>query len=161
MTEGKFDSKKAHMLDTEGRIKDLRPAQLLSDVAGIKTGMTCIDLGCGTGIFSLPMALAVGKEGLVYAVDNSSAMLEYMRSKNPPSNLKLVHRDAGNTGLDSQIADFCLLAFILHEVRQPDILANEAFRLLRPGGRPHKICAGKRFSRRNSGHPAAMVFRSG
>ncbi len=133
--QGHFDTKRARVLDNEERIKELRPHQLLTEVAGITKGMTCVDLGCGTGTFSLPMVYYVGNEGIVYAVDDSAEMLEYLRARNPPPNLKLVQRDAKQTELSSQIADFCLLAFILHEVKQPDGLINEAFRLLRPEGK--------------------------
>jgi ubiquinone/menaquinone biosynthesis C-methylase UbiE len=135
MTESHFDTKRAPFLDSEGRIKELRPYQLLRDTAGITNGMTCVDLGCGTGTFSFPMALCVGNEGVVYAVDDSNKMLEYIRAKNPPPNLILVNHDVSQTGLNDQIADFCLLAFILHEVKQHANLIAEAFRLLKPDGK--------------------------
>jgi ubiquinone/menaquinone biosynthesis C-methylase UbiE len=135
MTQGHFDTKRARVLDNKERIKELRPNQLLTQVAGITKGMTCVDLGCGTGIFSLPMAYCVGSEGVVYAVDDSAEMLKYLRAKNPPPNLRLVQRDAKQTGLGNQIADFCLLAFILHEVKQPYSIIAEAFRLIKPDGR--------------------------
>ena len=135
MTEGHFNIKRALVLDNEERIKELRPYQLLKDVAGIVNGMTCVDLGCGTGTFSIPMSLCVGNEGVVYAVDDSAEMLAHIRAKNPPPNLILVNRDAEQTGLDDEIADFCLLAFILHEVKQPAHLIAEAFRLLKNGGK--------------------------
>lgn len=135
MSEGHFDTKKASLLDNEERLKELKPQQLLRDIAGITEGMTCVDLGCGTGTFSFPMVRCVGDEGIVYAVDDSTKMLKHLHAKNPPPNLKLIHRDAGQTGLSSDIADFCLLAFILHEVEQPHRLMTEAFRLLKPGGK--------------------------
>jgi len=135
MTEGHFDPKRAPFLDAEERIKELRPYQLLKDTAGVKTGMTCVDLGCGTGTFTFPLLLCVGSEGVVYGVDDSEEMLEHIRSKNPPANLILVHADVNRTGLDNSIADFCLLSSILHEVDQPANLVAEAFRLLKSGGR--------------------------
>ncbi len=135
MTEGHFNIERAPVLDNEERLKELRIDQLLTDVAGINKGMICVDLGCGTGAFSFPMVLQVGEEGVVYAVDDSAEMLDYLRTKNPPPNLRLVHSDAEQTGLDSRIADLCLLAFILHEVKQADTLVAEAFRLLKPEGK--------------------------
>jgi ubiquinone/menaquinone biosynthesis C-methylase UbiE len=135
MTEGHFNTKRAPVLDNEERLKQLRVDQLLTDIAGIREGMICVDLGCGTGAFSFPMVLQVGKEGIVYAVDDSADMLDHLRAKNPPPNLQLVHSDAEQTGLDSRIADLCLLAFVLHEVKQADILVAEAFRLLKPEGK--------------------------
>ncbi|MGD0352819.1 MAG: class I SAM-dependent methyltransferase [Dehalococcoidia bacterium] len=135
MPEGHFDTNRAPILDSEERIKELRPYQLLKDTAGVTSGMTCIDLGCGTGTFSFPMLLCVGSEGVVYAIDDSAEMLEHIRAKNPPPNLILVHGDVSQTGLDNEIADFCLLAFIMHEVEQPANLLAEVFRLLKPEGR--------------------------
>lgn len=135
MTEGHFNTKRAPFLDSEERIQEMRPYQLLKDTAGVTSGMTCIDLGCGTGTFSFPMLLCVGSEGVVYAIDDSAEMLERIRAKNPPPNLIVVHSDVSRTGLDNEIADFCLLSSILHEVEQPANLLAEAFRLLKPEGK--------------------------
>jgi ubiquinone/menaquinone biosynthesis C-methylase UbiE len=133
--EGHFDPKIAPVLDSEERLKELRPYELLKDKGSVKPGMICIDLGSGTGTFTFPLLLCVGDKGAVYAVDDSDEMQEYIRSKNPPPNLIFVHSDVLRTGLDDGIADFCLLASILHEVDQPTDLLAEAFRLLKPGGR--------------------------
>jgi len=134
MNEGIFDVKKAQKLDNPGRIKDLRPFELLRDVAGVSAGETGVDFGSGTGFFALPMAELVGTKGKVYAVDSSDEMMGHIKAKNPPPNVALVKSDVRNTGLDSRIADVCLLAFILHEVKEPDVLVAEAVRLLKPGG---------------------------
>lgn len=134
MHEGHFDTRRAGLLDGEGRLNELRPQQLLRDVAGIAPGMTCVDLGCGTGTFSLPAAALAGETGTVYAVDDSAEMLDHLRARRPPSNLKIVHSDTGQTGLADEISDVCILAFILHEVNEASRLVAEAFRLLRPGG---------------------------
>lgn len=135
MHEGHFDTSRAGRLDSEGRLRELRPQQLLQDVAGVAQGMTCVDLGCGTGTFSLPAMTMVGETGTVYAVDDSDEMLDYLRAKGPSPNLKVVHSDAGQTGLIDEIADVCLLAFILHEVDDAKRLADETLRLLKPGGK--------------------------
>ena len=135
MTEGIFDVKNAHKLDNPGRVRDLRPQELLRDVAGIENGNTCIDFGSGTGMFALPMAELVGNKGKVYAVDNSAEMQARIQKKNPPPNLILLPDDVVRTGLNSQIADICLLAFILHEIKEHGNLIAEAFRLLKSNGR--------------------------
>ena len=135
VNEGIFDIKQAHILDNPARIKDLRPQELLRDVAGIDNGNTCVDFGSGTGIFALPMAQLVGAKGRVCAVDNSVEMLAHIKANNPPANLTLIHSDVKQTGLSSHIADVCLLAFILHEIKKPGNLIAEAFRLLKPDGR--------------------------
>ncbi len=135
MTQGHFDIKRAPVLDSEGRIRDLRPEQLLVEMGGVGPGMTCIDLGCGTGTFAIPLAQIVSPGGVVYAVDDSPDMLGYLRARKPPPNLKPLQADARRTGLPGGIADFCLLAFLLHEVDDHAGLMSEAHRLLKPGGR--------------------------
>jgi len=135
MNDGCFDIKHASKLDNEGRLKELRPYELLKEVAGVAVGMVCVDFGSGTGTFALHMASLAGNEGKVYAVDRSVEMHAHIRAKNPPPNLILVERDVLQTGLDNQIADVCLMAFILHEVKQPATLIAEASRLLKPGGK--------------------------
>ena len=135
MTEGHFNVKRAPALDNEGRLRELRIDQLLTEVAGIKSGMICLDLGSGTGAFSYPMINHVGQEGTVYAVDESNEMLDYARQKNPPANLQLINRDASGTGLEGEIGDFCLLAFLIHEVDKHGGLISETYRLLKTGGK--------------------------
>ncbi len=134
MNEGIFDIRQAHKLDSPARIKELKPINLLKEVAGIGDGYTCVDFGSGTGMFALPMAELVGAKGKVYAIDNSDTMLSHIRAKKPPLNLMLINSDVDRTGLNDSMADTCLLAFILHEVKKPDNLIAEAFRLLKPGG---------------------------
>lgn len=136
MSEGCFNVKHhVAKLDDEGRLKELRPYDLLKDVAEVRAGMVCVDFGSGTGVFALPLADIVGNQGKVYAVDRSAEMHARIQAKNPPPHLILVESDVIQTGLDSQIADVCLLAFILHEVKQPATLMAEATRLLKPKGK--------------------------
>jgi ubiquinone/menaquinone biosynthesis C-methylase UbiE len=135
MDEGIFDVKQAQKLDNPERIGELRPYELLTKVAGITSGETCLDFGSGTGTFALPMAELVGTKGKVFAIDNSTEMQAAIRAKNPPNNLIIVNKDVVRTGLNRQIADMCLLAFILHEVKEPGNMIAEAFRLLKSNTR--------------------------
>ena len=133
--EGVFDPKHASSLDEPWRINELKPYELLENMIGIKAGYTCIDFGSGTGTFALPMAELAGKEGKVYAVDNSEVMMEHIKANNPPPQIVPVLSDVQQTGLDDGIADICFLAFILHEVKQPEKLIGEAARLMKPDGK--------------------------
>ena len=134
MPEHHFDTNMVSRLENDGRREELKPYEMLRNTGGVREGMTCVDLGCGTGFFSVPMAEIAGKTGKVYGVDDSADLLDYLRSKNPPSNLTLIQKDVRRTGLDAEIADFCMLAFILHEVKDTEVI-TEAYRLLKPGGR--------------------------
>jgi ubiquinone/menaquinone biosynthesis C-methylase UbiE len=135
MQEGRFDVSRFDRLNEPGRIAELRPEKLLGEVAGVQPGMTCVDLGCGTGVFAFPMARLVGDSGKVFAVDSTVQMLDFLRTKAPPPNLVLVQGDVTGTGLPAGIADLCLVAFVLHEINEPARILDESFRLLKPGGK--------------------------
>lgn len=134
MEKGYFDIAKAAKFDNEGRLSELRPYELLKEQGSISRNMTCVDLGCGTGTFTIPVSYFVGLKGTIYAVDSSEAMIEHIRTRTSAPNIVTVLSDVANTGLASEIADLCLMAFILHEVSYPEQVITEAARLLKPGG---------------------------
>jgi ubiquinone/menaquinone biosynthesis C-methylase UbiE len=47
----------------------------------ISAGISVADIGCGPGHFTIPMAVAVGKEGKVFAVDSDLKSIEAVRTK--------------------------------------------------------------------------------
>ncbi len=135
MDGGIFDTRRLDRLNHPGRIKELRPEELLRDIAHLSPGMTAVDMGSGTGVFALPMARIVGSDGKVYAVDRSSDMINALKSAAPPVNLFAILADVESTGIESETADLCLVALVLHELSSPIGAIREARRLLRPGGR--------------------------
>jgi len=112
------------------------PARILRGL--IKAGDTVVDIGCGPGFFSLPMAEAVGEDGLVIAVDLQPAMLEKLKMRAQEaglvSRIRLHQCTAATIGLQAN-ADFVLAFYVLHEVPdQPNLLA-EVHEILQDGGR--------------------------
>ncbi len=61
-------------LDSDIR-RRLQPPDTIIERSGIKQNMIVLDLGCGSGAFTLFVARVVGKRGKVYAVDIQPAML--------------------------------------------------------------------------------------
>src|ERR687897_3209640 len=49
--------------------------QPLLRAAGLRTGMSCLDVGCGSGDVTLKMAALVGTEGNVVGVDRDQVIL--------------------------------------------------------------------------------------
>lgn len=45
----------------------------------VRPGMTVMDVGCGMGLFSMPMARIVGNQGRVIAVDLQQEMFDVLR----------------------------------------------------------------------------------
>ena len=58
---------------------DLHFSQVASEVIkyiGVKAGQSVLDFGCGSGIYTIPVAGIVGKRGKVYALDKAREDLD-------------------------------------------------------------------------------------
>ena len=124
---------RARILGSGRRAEWLRVDEII-EKAGVSQGMTCVDLGCGAGTLSLPLAEKIGSTGKIYAVDTNPDVLEVIQAKNPPANLVTLQKSAADTGLDASIADCCFMILLLHEVPPEGVLA-EAYRLLKTEGK--------------------------
>jgi SAM-dependent methyltransferase len=111
------------------------PAGLLA-AAGLEPGMDAIDLCCGDGWFTLPIAKVASR---VVAIDLDAALLETTRRRltdGGMANCDFVAGDAYDlVKLSPRPADFVFLANVFHGVPEQPRLARAVRDVLRPGGR--------------------------
>ncbi len=104
----------------------------------VKAGMTVVDVGCGVGWFSIPMARMVGDQGTVIAVDLQPQMLDMLRRRAEKAGVsaRIETRPCAQDklGIDAR-ADFVLVFAMLHEVPDPDRFLGEVRDCLKPGGK--------------------------
>jgi len=96
---------------------------------------TVVDLGSGTGYFSLPMSRLVKR---VVSLDIEPKMVRYLRGRlksEGAENAEPVQADVMTPPIASEVAGHVLAAFIYHEVRSPRLLLRECARILVPSGR--------------------------
>ena len=104
------------------------PRQILSSC--LSEGMTAMDIGCGMGYFTLPMARIVGGGGHVVAVDLQPEMLEGLKRNAAGAGAANItpHQcamDSLNIGQWNNKVDFALVFWMLHEVPDAKRLINE------------------------------------
>lgn len=106
----------------------------------IHAGDTVVDIGCGPGFFSCPMARMVGETGRVIAIDLQEEMLAMLREKAAKEGVSSVievrkaESKRLNIGCRGDV-DFAVAFYVMHEL--PDMLHafHEVAEALRPGGR--------------------------
>ena len=130
-----YPSHKAHRLESRWRYWLQNPYRLLRKY--VKPGDKVMDLGCGSGYFSLPLANMVGSKGHVYAVDMQADMLSQVSEKltriqvaGPVSTILSSGEDVGIT----ESVDFILAAYVMHEVPNQALFFQSLREKLKPGG---------------------------
>jgi demethylmenaquinone methyltransferase/2-methoxy-6-polyprenyl-1,4-benzoquinol methylase len=56
------------------------PEKLLQ-YSGIKSGQTVLEIGCGSGFFTIPASKMLGEEGKLYSIDINSADVNETQKK--------------------------------------------------------------------------------
>ena len=137
MPEKRFPASQAARLETPERLVWLPPADVIRALA-VQAGETIADVGAGTGYFALPLSVAVGEAGKVYAVDGQSEMLGWIKGKLGQaefSNIELIHAEAEQSNLPGSSCDVFFLANLWHEIEDRVAVLAEAQLVLRKGGR--------------------------
>ncbi|MDH5369154.1 MAG: class I SAM-dependent methyltransferase [Gammaproteobacteria bacterium] len=120
------------------RKRIMNPVKTLQ-AADVKPGETILEVGCGTGFFTIPAAQMIGEQGHLIAMDVMSGYLEQVAKKVQAAGLKnvrIIKRDALDTGLESESVDKILLFGVLPFPSLPlNRLLPEMHRILKPDGR--------------------------
>ncbi len=116
----------------------MNPVKTLQS-AEIQPGQTVLEVGCGTGFFTIPAAQMIGAEGCLIAMD---ALADYTRQVAHKvasvnlKNVKVLQRDALTTGLDDASIGIAFLFGVRPWPALPlNRLLPEMHRVLKPEGR--------------------------
>ncbi len=106
---------------------------------GIRARQAVVDYGCGSGIFTIPCAKIVGREGKVYALDVCSHALERVKEKAENEGLGnietiLIDSSKVTTGLSDESIDAILVYDVMHAIDDKQGLIEELYRVLRQDG---------------------------
>ncbi len=116
------------------------PKKIIEDL-GVAPAMAVADFGCGSGHYSIEAAKKVGKSGKVYAVDVQQDMLGFVRTRAKTEdldNIETIWTDLetpDSTRLSAGTVDLVLISNILFQAEDKNKIIQEAFRILKSGGR--------------------------
>jgi len=106
--------------------------------ANVKPAQTILEVGCGTGFFTIPIAQMIGDKGYLVAMDPSVGFLEEVTQKVEKANLtnvRIVQKDALDTGLETASIDKALLLGVIPFPLLPlNRLLHEMHRVIKPEG---------------------------
>jgi len=116
----------------------LNPTSLwVLDRAGLKTGNSILDVGCGIGRLSIEMAHRVGPSGRVVAIDYSREQLDIAQANAEAEgieNISFVEISAENLTELNQCFDIVFCRFVLCHLPQPEQILREICECVKPGG---------------------------
>jgi SAM-dependent methyltransferase len=107
----------------------------LVEVAGPRPDERCLDVGCGTGLVSNDLAVAVGPGGQVIGIDVSGGMLTVARARAQPNTD--YQQVAAGAELWFRQGSFDLVTFgdSISYLGDPGAMLRESRRVVREGGR--------------------------
>lgn len=112
------------------------PASVLEHVL-IRPGSTVVDIGAGSGVYSLLASERVGDEGQVYAIEVQLSLVDILKKSavhNGLDNLHVVWGDAElpqGTKLADSSADLVLLTNVLFTIEDKPGLVEEVERIMK------------------------------
>jgi len=132
----------------KGWQRQLWPAQKrLLEKADLQKGEKVLDISCGTGLVTFPVADASGPAGEVTGIDLSEGMIEKAASlaeEKGISNISFKHMDAEELDLSDSSFDIAINSLGLMYYPDPDKAIREMYRVVQPEGRAVALVWGRR-----------------
>ena len=103
----------------------------------LRPGLDVLDVGCGPGRLTIPIAHAVGPKGAVTAIDIQVGMLEEAGNRSRSANLtniRFLQIGAGEGKLEHNQFDRAVMVTVLGEIPDRNAALEEIFLALKPGG---------------------------
>jgi ubiquinone/menaquinone biosynthesis C-methylase UbiE len=129
---------KIAFLDSRQRERLIPPETLIRQMP-IQKNHTILDVGAGSGFFTIPMAESTTNK--VYAMEPDRRMLRVIEDKAKEkghTNIELIQDYIENLSIESNSVDFAMASLILHEVSSLAKVLSIIFEALKTGG--HLLC---------------------
>ena len=129
----------AWVLDTRWR-RLIQPPETILARSGLEEGMSVLEIGCGSGCFTLEAQRIVGKSGCITALDLQEGMLTRLRKKIRKSptdggkEIALIRAGADAIPIADAALDLVFMVTVLPEIEDTPQALGEIWRVLRKNG---------------------------
>lgn len=127
----------AAIMESRLRYKFFGPTKILQG-AGIRPGMKVLEVGCGTGFFTITAGRMLGDQGRLIAMDMLAISVETVAKKVQAAgltNVQVIKGDGLDTKLEKESLDEIIIFGVIPAPMLPlEKLLAEMHRILRPGG---------------------------
>jgi len=127
----------AGWLERPEREKEEHTSKLLPPLK-IKAGDTVVDMGSGSGYYTVRLSGLVGDKGKVLAIDVQSEMIDILKKRlksEKIANVELILGTEKNPKLPANSVDLILMVDVYHEFTHPYEMTEAMVKSLKPGGR--------------------------
>ena len=108
--------------------------RIAMEILAVEPGEQVLDVGCGPGNYTRPLARAAG-DGLTVGLDASEAMVAAAAERGGGENLAYLRGDACALPFDDESFDVACSVGVIHMVTEPLVALAEMTRVLAPDGR--------------------------
>jgi ubiquinone/menaquinone biosynthesis C-methylase UbiE len=127
----------AKAMESRFRYRFFNPLKILQGIDNLQ-GKSVLEIGCGTGFFTVPAASFIGDQGNLLSMDILSESVELVSKKVQDAklqNVRVIKGDALNTNLETESFNTVILFGVIPApmLPLPQIL-NEMHRILKPDG---------------------------
>jgi ubiquinone/menaquinone biosynthesis C-methylase UbiE len=125
------------LVELDNPFTETNRARIIIQHLELQPGMNVVDVGCGPGRLTLPIAEQVGPDGEVTAMDIQPGMLRRVQEKAKSAhlgNIRFLDAKAGDKKLETNHYDRALLVTVLGEIPDRERALIEIFKALKPEG---------------------------
>ena len=125
------------LIDHPIRRRYIQPPDETAVRHGIQPGMKVLEVGPGSGTYTIAAAKRVGEQGQLVVIDIEPRMIERVEIKAAQHGIKNIHAQVADVyQLEEPDAafDLCYMITVIGEIPDPVRALNEIHRVLKPGG---------------------------
>ena len=126
----------AKFLEGADRVARMQVPRVVTSL-DLKPGMKVADIGAGSGLFTRPIARAIGPHGVAFAVDIDPGLLKIIErsaASEKIANIRTIQATAADPKLPEPV-DLAFVCDTLHHIEKPDAYLQTLKKYLTPEGR--------------------------